>query len=204
MGEGQHSTTTFLVTAVIVVGVLAVRMSRARKAQPMNMRFWWAWPSVLVLLLGGGSVLMLSAAHADVDALHACIMTGVLALGCGVGWWRGRFMTIELDPATRKPLVRASGAALAVLGGLFVVRTAAKMIFFADADPRAPSTALLNVDFALFGLGVLAVARVEMWLRARRLLATPIAPISAAPVGAAPIVPIGAASTGSAPSAPPG
>jgi hypothetical protein len=166
----HQSSTSYLIGIAVFVVVMAVRVSRSSKAQPMNLGTFWIMPAVLTLLLGGGVVAMLGFGNVDVGAGAAAILAGCLVGGGAVGWFRGRFMNIEIDAATKKPMMRASSMAFVVLGVLYVARTGAKLLLFADADPKAPETILLNADFMLFALGILSIARVEMFLRARRLL----------------------------------
>jgi membrane protein CcdC involved in cytochrome C biogenesis len=168
---GAHSSSTsYLIGVAVFVIVMAIRVSRQRTAKPMNMSTFWLLPALYSVLLGGAVVAMLAFGNVDVTATSAAMLAGSLVVGTGAGWWRGRFMHIEIDEATKKPMVRASGMAFVVLGVLYVVRTGAKLLLFADADPKAPETMLLNAGFLLLALGILVVARVEMYVRARRLL----------------------------------
>jgi membrane protein CcdC involved in cytochrome C biogenesis len=165
----QQSSMSTLIGVGIFVVVMAVRATRMSKAQPMNLKTFWILPAVYAVLLGGAVTAMLAFGNVDVTATSAALLALALVAGGGVGWWRGRFMNIEIDAATKQPMMRASGMTFVVLGALYVVRTGAKMLLFADADPKAPETMLLNAGFLLLALGILVVARVEMYLRARKL-----------------------------------
>ena len=95
----------------------------------------------------------------------ACI--AALAAGAGVGWQRGRMMHISVDPETHALSQKASPAAMLFLVALIVVRAGGKILF---GTGSGLSPAMLTDPLIAFALGMFTLQRVEMYLRAKRLL----------------------------------
>jgi hypothetical protein len=102
----------------------------------------------------------------DLVGLVVCAGLGALA-----GWWRGRLTRIEVNPETHELTSQASTIGLVLIFVLLAVRQGVRIA--ADTNPglfpvRAQSISEWLLGFAL---GLVAVQRLEMWLRARKLLA---------------------------------
>ncbi len=92
------------------------------------------------------------------------------ATGGLLGWWRGRFVEISLDPESGRPMQRSSPGALLFLGLLFLVRWALRWVVL-WGDQRWHFGAMLISDiFIALAVGVLSFYRIELYLRARKLL----------------------------------
>jgi membrane protein CcdC involved in cytochrome C biogenesis len=76
-------------------------------------------------------------------------------------------MEIHVDPETHALNQKASPAAMFFLIGLIVVRSAARSLLGAESHVSA---AMLTDPLIAFALGMFTLQRVEMYLRARRLL----------------------------------
>ncbi len=162
---------TYLIGAGVAVAVLAFRWSRKGVARPLNVATLWIVPAIMILAACGSIAAVVAVARVPMGIAEVGLVAACLAAGSMLGWWRGRFTEIAVDPASRRVTTATSAMSIAVIGGLIVVRMILKMVLFNAAAPRSPHGALLNVYFLMFGVGVLAAARVEMWLRARRLVA---------------------------------
>jgi membrane protein CcdC involved in cytochrome C biogenesis len=90
-----------------------------------------------------------------------------LAAGAAVGWQRGKMMHIHVDPETHALNQKASPAAMFFLIALIVVRSGARSLLGADSHV---SPAMLTDPLIAFALGMFTLQRVEMYLRAKRLL----------------------------------
>jgi len=88
-------------------------------------------------------------------------------VGVALGWQRGRMMRISVDPETHEVSQRASPAAMLLILVLILVRTGAREI----APGMALDVMTLTDVLVALALGLLATQRLEMWLRARKLLA---------------------------------
>jgi membrane protein CcdC involved in cytochrome C biogenesis len=90
-----------------------------------------------------------------------------LAAGAAVGWQRGKMMHIHVDPETHTLNQKASPAAMFFLIALIIVRAGARSVLGAESHV---SPAMLTDPLIAFALGMFTLQRVEMYLRAKRLL----------------------------------
>jgi hypothetical protein len=94
-----------------------------------------------------------------------------LAVGLAVGWHRGKLIRIERDAETGALRQRASPLAMLLLAGLIVLKLGARAIFGDSAAAHPSSGAMMLTDaFIGFALGLLSATRLELYLRARRLV----------------------------------
>jgi hypothetical protein len=94
----------------------------------------------------------------------------VLAVGAAIGWYRGRMMRITIDPETHALSQQASPAAFLLLIVLIVVRSAARQEFGGGYGQTGHGAAIATDVAMAFALGLIGAYRIEMLLRARRLL----------------------------------
>jgi hypothetical protein len=143
---------------------------RSRTARPLNIDYLWVVP-VLYVLLGGFVIFGFSSttglSHGPIDI---AIMAVSVAVGAAVGWWRGKLMKIDVHPETHAVMVQASAWAVGVIVVLLVARLGIRYLFMQNLSPTSPQANTITVDFVLAAIGVLGVARLEMWMRARRKL----------------------------------
>lgn len=153
---------------LIGVGVAAVfialRFLRARKARRLRLEWLWVTPVLLIAM----TVALL--AQMPPHGWEWAGLVVAFAIGGGLGWYRGRMMTITLDPETHELNQQASPAALLFLLGLIVVRFGLREGLTAEAEAWRLSAAFITDVFVVFAMGLLTVTRLEMFLRARRML----------------------------------
>jgi membrane protein CcdC involved in cytochrome C biogenesis len=146
----------FLVLAVVVT----LRMRNMNRERPLKIEALWIVPGIYALIAGflywrfppQGMVIVWCLAGAAVGAL--------------LGWQRGRMMRIVVDPETHEIKQKGSLAAMFFLLGLIAVRYIARIEGAAwHIDVMAITDVLIAV-----ALGLLSAQRVEMYLRAKRLL----------------------------------
>jgi len=97
----------------------------------------------------------------------AITSVAALVIGAAVGWQRGKMMHIHVDPETHALNQKASPAAMFFLIILIVVRTGARSLLGAESHV---SPAMLTDPLIAFALGMFTLTRLEMYLRAKRLL----------------------------------
>ena len=90
-----------------------------------------------------------------------------LVFGAAVGWQRGKMMHIHVDPETHALNQKASPAAIFFLIALILVRMAARSLL---GQESGVSPAMLTDPLIAFALGMFTLQRVEMYLRAKRLV----------------------------------
>jgi hypothetical protein len=156
---------SYVVMAVVVAGVLFLRMRRLSKAQPLKLERLWIVPTVLVV---GVAIALSQAPPRGSDWLWLGL---ALVIGGGFGWLRGSTMAIAVDEQTHALNVRASPAAMLFLVALVAVRYGLRSALTTNASTLHLSVALITDASLMFAVGLLGVQRVEMAIRARRLLA---------------------------------
>lgn len=152
----------YVVPGIIILLVLGIRLWRMRGARRLRLETLWILPVLFAVVVIGMFI------------VHPPSMAGVaasvaaLVVGAGIGWYRGTMMRISVDPETHTLSQQASPLAVLLLVGLLVVRRAA----MAEIGGVHGANALLVTDVLMaFALGLIAATRIEMLLRARRLLA---------------------------------
>jgi hypothetical protein len=83
---------------------------------------------------------------------------------------RGKLIPISIDPETHLLNTKPSPAAILFLLALFVIRFALKAVLQAEASTWHINAVLLTDGFVVLGVGLFAVSRIEMALRAWGLL----------------------------------
>ena len=165
----QHSGGNWLTAAlpfVIIAVVLALRFRSMSRERPLKLGSLWIVP-VVYLLLAGSMVVTLTP-----PPLGWGLLLAGLGIGVGVGWHRGKLIRISHDPQTGELRQKASPIAMLLLVALVILKLGARAIFGDTAAAHPSSSAMLLTDaFLGFALGLLSATRLEIYLRARRLLA---------------------------------
>lgn len=143
---------------------IGLRFLRARKARRLRLEWLWVTPAILVVLTGA------LLAQLPPHGWEWAGLVVAFALGGGLGWYRGRMMTITVDPETHELNQQASPAALLFLLGLIVVRFALREGLSAEAEAWHLSAAFITDVFVVFAMGLLTLTRVEMFIRAQKML----------------------------------
>jgi membrane protein CcdC involved in cytochrome C biogenesis len=156
----QQSWASYAITIGIVVIVLALRLRRAGQMRPLKLGSLWIVPAVYLAV---AAVMFIQLPPTGWVAI-ACVVG--LALGAALGWQRGRLMHIDVDPETHALNQKASPAAMLFLIALIVIR----MIARTALGEGNVSPAMLIDPLIAFALGMFTLQRVEMYLRAKRLL----------------------------------
>jgi hypothetical protein len=156
-----------LLPFVIIVIVLALRLRSMSRERPLKLGTLWVVP-VLYLLVAGSMLMSLTPPPIG----WGLLLLG-LAIGLAVGWHRGKLIRIERNPETGELRQKASPLAMLLLVALITLKVGARAIFGETAAGHPGSSALLLTDaFLGFALGLLSATRLEIYLRARRLLAS--------------------------------
>jgi hypothetical protein len=153
-----------IIGVIVALGVILLRNSRPRR---LRIERLWIRPALFIALLG----VTLAAGRPPLTAVNAAILAVALALGCALGWQRGRFMRIEIDPASHELTARASPIGVVFILALLVGRLGLRGVL-TRSGPVAGISALIVADALIFlAVGMMVTQGVEMWVRARRLLA---------------------------------
>jgi NAD/NADP transhydrogenase beta subunit len=154
---------SYVIPIVVIAVVMALRWRQMSKPRQLKIETLWILPAVYCAIV---ALIFYSSPPAPAGWGWSAL---ALAIGAGIGWYRGRMMRITVDPETHTLSQQASPAAFLLLIVLVVFRSAARQEV-GGGNPTSPA-ALLATDVAMaFALGLVASTRVEMALRAKRLL----------------------------------
>ena len=155
---------TALLPFVIIAVVVGLRLRSMSRQRPLNVGTLWIVPVVYLVLVGSMIVTLPPSAGG-----WSLIAAGI-AVGAVVGWHRGKLIRIERN-SNGKLMQKASPLAMLLLLALIVLKLGARAIFGDTAAGHPGSAAMLLTDaFLGFALGLLSATRLELYLRARRIL----------------------------------
>jgi hypothetical protein len=156
-----------LLPVLVIVVVMALRLRSMNRVRPLKPERMWVLPLILVALAG-----VTLWVHPP-SATGMAIGFAALLVGGFLGWQRGRFIHIERD-ANGGLTQKASPAALMLLVVIIGIRYSVRAYFGAspDANGQMSEQALIATDaLLLFAVGLIAMTRVELAIRAQRILA---------------------------------
>lgn len=162
---GAPNPVTIAITIAVVAMVLALRFRGMRRSRPLKIDQLWIVPAIYLVI----AAVVIAQSPPTLTGWLLCAVG--LVIGVALGWQRGRMMRIEVDPETHALNQQASPAALFFIIALIVVRSGARGLAESGALGGMHLSALLITDvLVMMALGLLATQRIEMYLRARRLL----------------------------------
>jgi membrane protein CcdC involved in cytochrome C biogenesis len=152
---------SYAITIGIIVVIMGLRMRRMGTMRPLKLGGLWIVPAIYLV------VAALMFAQLPPTGWVAIASAVGLLIGAGLGWQRGKMMHIHVDPETHSLNQKASPAAMFFLIALIVVRMGARSVL---GQGGGVSPAMLTDPLIAFALGMFTLQRVEMYLRAKRLL----------------------------------
>ena len=158
--QPQQSWIGYAIYIVIIAVVLGLRMRRMGTLRPLKLESLWIVPTIYLVI----TVLMF--VQTPPTGWVAIASSGALIVGAALGWKRGTMMHIHVDPRTRALNQKPSPVAMIFLFVLIAVKMLGRGVLGAEGV----SPAMLADPLIAFALGMLSLTRLEMYLRARRLL----------------------------------
>lgn len=155
---------------VVPLLILALILRRNLRARSLKMERLWVFPAILLLATGSA---MYSEPPPGLVSLIG--FAAALAVGGLIGWYRGRLTRITIDPATHEFTSQASVAGTLLIGVVFALRYGVKMAMTSGDASSLPVGGRVDVagitdGLMLFAVGMMAVQRIEMYLRCQKLL----------------------------------
>jgi hypothetical protein len=163
-GANPHPWISYGIAAAVIVVVMAIRFRRSGVARPLKLGQLLIVPIVYGVL----ATFMFVTAPPTRPGWLLCAVA--LAAGAAAGWQRGRMIRIEVDPETRALSATQSPIAILFILFLILIRSGLRAAL-QGGEGGVLNAATLTDMLIAFALGLLAVQRLEMYLRARRLLA---------------------------------
>ena len=156
----HQSWISYAITIGIILIVLGLRMRRMGQMRPLKLETLWVVPAIYF------AVAALMFVQLPPTGRVAIVCAIAVAIGAAVGWQRGKMMHIHVDPETHALNQKASPAAMMFLIVLILVRMAGRALLGSEGV----SPDMLTDPLIAFALGMFTLTRVEMYLRAKRLL----------------------------------
>ena len=156
----QQSWVSYAITIGIIVVIVGLRMRRMGKMRPLKLDGLWVVPAIYFIV---AALMFWQLPPTGWVAIASAVG---LVIGAAVGWQRGKMMHIHVDPETHALNQKASPVAMIFLIALIVVRMLGRR--FLGSEGVSP--AMLTDPLIAFALGMFTLTRVEMYLRAKRLL----------------------------------
>ena len=154
---------------LIGIGVaLIIILLRNRRKRTLRPHLLWVMPLLVTTAIGFGLWANTQHPHFGPFAWLAFILA--LGLGCVAGWWRGKTITIEKEPDGSLK-AQASPLGLILVVGLFAARAGLREVMEVNAAAWHLDAVVVTDAFMLFAVGLIVTQRVEMYIRARRVLA---------------------------------
>jgi RsiW-degrading membrane proteinase PrsW (M82 family) len=158
---------TAVLPFVIIAVVVGLRLRSMSRERPLKIGTLWVVP-VIYLALVGWMLFALPPTFAG----WALVVAGVV-VGAVLGWHRAKMIRIERNAETGELRQKASPLAMLLLVALIVLKLGARAIFGESAAIQPGSSAMLLTDaFIGFALGLLSATWLELYIRAKQLLAS--------------------------------
>ncbi|WP_034161632.1 CcdC protein domain-containing protein [Sphingomonas sp. ERG5] len=155
---------TYAITGVVVAIILFFRIRRMSRARPLILERLWIMPVIYLLF---AIFVFRQFPPAPMTWLYCGV---ALLLGAALGWQRGKMMRISVDPQTHALNHQPSPAAILFIVALIVVRLGAREAAQMSGSALHLNTLVVTDVLISMALGLFAAQRLEMYLRATRLL----------------------------------
>ncbi len=160
---GAHSSDGPSLLATLVISVVVLGLLLLRNRAPRRLRPELLWISPLIIVAAAASYFFYVYRPGDAVAFGA--LAAAAAVGVALGWWRGKLTRIEVHPESHDLSMQVSPLGVVLIILVYVARRVAYA--YTDQHQAAQITGLLIA----LAVATVVTARVEMWLRARKLLA---------------------------------
>lgn len=154
-----------LLPILIIGGIMLWRLRQVGRARRLRLETLWIVPAIY------GCVAAVILWNLPPHGLAWLWCALALLAGGAIGWTRGRMMAISVDPQTHSLNQTTSPAAMLFIVALVALRAASRSLALSYGGQGHGAVMLVTDILVAFALGVLTMQRLEMFLRARRLLA---------------------------------
>lgn len=169
----QHQALQLFLPILILVPVLYFRLRRLTRAQPLKLNRLWIRPAIFLALTLLVLLLPQPGHHAARPFLAQDWAWLALAAGLGgvAGWHWGRTMAIEVHPEDGTLMATGGQAAILVLVVLILFRLGLRTGLEIEGRAWHLDVILISDALIVFTAGLFTLRAVEMYLRARQVMA---------------------------------
>lgn len=153
---------TYLIPLAFV-GLAILRNARVRN---LRIERLWIAPVIILALTG----LALATGQQLPGPRMVAVDVAALVVGAALGWWRGRFTKITVDRETHNLTSQASPVGMLLILGIFAIRFGLRSFAAQNAGALHVSVTEITDTFLLLAVGLVCAQRLEIALRATRLL----------------------------------
>ena len=159
---------------LIGVGIaVIVILLRNRQKRTLRPELMWILPAIFIPLIAFGLWGMRQTPGADLTPYGPAdwgLLAGCAVLGALGGFWRGSMVTIEKDPGGVLK-AQASPLGIILIIVLLAVRSFARPWLEGHAESLGLHIVAVEQGFLLLAGGLIVAQRIEMFIRARRIMA---------------------------------
>jgi hypothetical protein len=148
---------------LLIGGLVILRNSRARSLKVERL---WIMPVILIALTA-----LTFVAQPLPRPSAIALEVAALIVGVALGWWRGRLTHITVNPDTHDLTSKASPIGMLLILGIFALRYALRSFGGEAAGMLHVSVFEITDALMLLAVGIVCTQRLEMALRATRLVA---------------------------------
>lgn len=161
----QPNPVYYLLPLLLVVPLIIYRMRKMAGTQPLKIRELWVRPLILIVLAG----VVIGTNPPQLADIPWLVLAAIL--GAAAGWVWGRTMAIHVHPEDGTLMTTGSQLAILVLVGLIVLRVGLNAGLRLQAEAWHIDVMLISDAFIVFAAFLFAVRGLEMFLRARKVMA---------------------------------
>ena len=153
--------------SIYLIPLIAIALMVLRNARERRLKVERLWISPLLFLVITAGVFASQPAPGPVILV---VDLAILALGALAGWWRGRLTRITVDPESHALTSKTSPLGMLLILALFAVRYGLRSFGAETAGMLHVSALVITDALMLLAVGIVCAQRLEIALRATRLL----------------------------------
>ena len=163
--HAQPNALTYVLPLLVILPLLYFRLRKMMRPQPLKLNRLWIRPAVILF---AGIAVLVGVPPPVADLPWFAVAAVVGAAG---GWQWGRLMAIHVDHEHGTLMTRGSQAALVVIVLLLAVRIGLRALLKLEGAAWHLDAVLITDGLIVFSAFLFGVRGLEMYLRARRVLA---------------------------------